>query len=425
MTMNRRKFNKLILSTSALTLIPKHIFAAPYNRPINWAGTSFLVPSSRIGVVMPIIKKAFEVPSEIMQGATFFNASLYKSMESKPIIKNLVLDGFNKDAKLALTLGFASEFDFGGFDDLKKGKYFYLIRSFAHSILYNPEERLVVSSVPVRAKISGKGDIALRKEGWKSKVMKESFYNDERPEITILEQFRIMSSKISLTNKWRGKAPRVTSVTFSNKNKKLFNDNFKLKFEDFIEFLGQSCTAAFSYKLNLPIIPYSVTESAAATISVFNDTEKMFQEVETALPNTEISIRLHHKGWMFKEKPLTPPMQQVTLFIGLKIEIFDVGFDQKLFSQTFTARNRGVEDMEGTTRSDAGAVCTLTEGLIERAFKSIVDDQYRKKMAKGDILIKGSAISERYKLIISKKIPNHLNKINQQSKDVMDVLKNL
>ena len=46
-------------------------------------------------------------------------------------------------------------------------------------------------------------------------------------------------------------------------------------------------------------------------------------------------------------------------------------------------------------------------------------------MAKGDILIKGAAISERYKLNISKKIPNHLNKINQQSKDVMDVLKNL
>ena len=104
MSMNRRKFNKLILSTSALTLIPKHIYAVPYNRPINWAGTSFLVPFSRIKVVMPIIKKAFEVPSEIMQGTTFFNASLYKSMEKKPIIKNLVLDGFNKEAKLALTL---------------------------------------------------------------------------------------------------------------------------------------------------------------------------------------------------------------------------------------------------------------------------------------------------------------------------------
>ena len=63
--------------------------------------------------------------------------------------------------------------------------------------------------------------------------------------------------------------------------------------------------------------------------------------------------------------------------------------------------------------------------FANRHYKSIVDDQYRKKMAKGDILIKGSAISEKYKLIISKKIPNHVNKINQQSKDVIDVLKNL
>ena len=425
MSMNRRKFNKLILSTSALTLIPKHIYATPYNRPINWAGTSFLVPFSRIEVVMPIIKKAFEVPSEIMQGATFFNASLYKSMENKPIIKNLVLDGFNKDAKLALTLGFASEFDFGGFEDTKKGKYYYLIRSFAHSILYNPEERLVVSSVPVRAKISGAGDIATRKGGWKSKVIKESFYNNDNPEQTILEQFRKMSSKISLTNKWRGKAPRVTSVTFSSKNKKLFNKSFALKFEDFIEFLGQSSTAAFSYKLNLPIIPYSVTESAAATISVFNDTEKMFQEIETALPKTEISIRLHHKGWMFKEKPLTPPMQQVTLYIGLKIEIFDVGFNQKLYSQNFSATNRGVEDMVGTLRSDAGAVCTLTENLIELAFRSITDDQYRKTLASGDLIQKNESVSERFKLNVSKKIPDHFNKINQESKEVMEVLKNL
>ena len=425
MNINRRKFNKLILSTSALTLISRHVYAAPYNRPINWAGTSFLVPFSRIGVVMPMIKKAFEVPSEIMQGASFFNASLYKSMENKPIIKNLVLDGFNKDAKLALTLGFASEFDFGGFEDTKKGKYYYLLRLFAHSILYNPSERLVVSSVPVRHKISGAGDIANRKDGWKSGVIKELFYNKKKPEETTLEQFRKMTSKISLTNKWRGKAPRVTSVTLSKKNKKLFNDNFKLKFEDFIEFLGQSSTAAFSYKLNLPIIPYSVTESTVATISVFNDTEKMFQEIETALPNTEISIRLHHKGWMFKEKPLTPPMQQVTLYIGLKVEIFDVGFNQELFSQSFSASNRGVEDMEGTLRSDAGAVCALTEGLMERAFRSIVDNEYRKKLAKGDLLIKSSAISERYKLNISKKIPDHFNKISQQSKEVMEALKNL
>ena len=81
MQFNRRKFNKFILSTSILTLIPQKIFSAPYNRPINWAGTSFLVPFSRINIVMPIIKGAFEVPSKIINGATFFNASLYNSLE--------------------------------------------------------------------------------------------------------------------------------------------------------------------------------------------------------------------------------------------------------------------------------------------------------------------------------------------------------
>ena len=71
MQFNRRKFNKFILSTSILTLIPQKISSAPYNRPINWAGTSFLVPFSRIRVVMPITKGAFDVPSKIINGATF------------------------------------------------------------------------------------------------------------------------------------------------------------------------------------------------------------------------------------------------------------------------------------------------------------------------------------------------------------------
>ena len=98
MEVNRRDFNKIILSTTALVVIPKNIFAAPYKRPINWAGTSFLVPFSRIDVVMPITKGAFDMPSENIEGATFFNASLYNSLEKKPIIKNLVLDGFDKEA---------------------------------------------------------------------------------------------------------------------------------------------------------------------------------------------------------------------------------------------------------------------------------------------------------------------------------------
>ena len=423
MEVNRRDFNKIILSTTALVVIPKNIFAAPYSRPINWAGTSFLVPFSRIEAVMPITKGAFEMPSEIIAGATFFNASLYNSLEKKPIIKNLVLDGFDKEAKLSLTLAFSAEFDLGGFEDPANKSYMYILRTFAHAFLYNPEEKLVVSSVPVRGFTSGAIDIdATKKDGWKSKVIKDFFYNTNTPDKTILEQFRIMTSKLSLTNKWRGKAPRVTSVTLHDRTKKLFNNSFDIKSEDFVEFLGQASTAAFTYQINNPIMPYSVTESTSALISVFNDTTKMFQEIETELPKTEISIKILHKGWKFKEKPLTPPMQQVTLYMGLKIEIFDVGFNEKLYSRSFSASKRYVEDTEGTLRSDAGEVSILTEGLLERVFKSIVNDDYRKNLAAGEILIKNKNVSEKYKLVTSKKDPDHFNKTIKQSKNVMEAL---
>ena len=426
MNIDRRDFNRIFLSTSALTLIPFNVSAAAYKRPILWAGTSFLAKEPRINIIMPLIKGAFDMHSD------FFNSSLLKELRKRKPIKNLNLDGLSGekgkmiDASLALTLSFASEFDFGGFDDPEKGKFTYYIRTFAHCVLYNPKERLLVSSVPVRARMGGALDIKEKENNWQSNVLKESFYNIKKPEETILEQFLKMSSKLSLTNQWRGKAPRVTSVTFSKKNKTKFKDkSFKLEFEDFIEFLGQSSTAAFSYKLNQPIIPYSVTESVAATISVFNDTRKMFTEIEAALPKTEISIKIHHKGWKFKEKPLTPPMQQVTLYIGLKIQIIDIGFDEVLYSQHFSASKRYVEDMKGTLRSDAGEVCVLTEGLLERAFTSIDDEQYRKKLSIGELNQLNKSVSTMFKLAINKKDPDYFKKTENQSKKVMDTIKDL
>ena len=72
-------------------------------------------------------------------------------------------------------------------------------------------------------------------EEWKTEVMKYSFYNKQNPEKTILDQFRIMTSQMSLTNRWKGIAPRVALVTFPEK-KKTFNENLKLKFDDFWSF---------------------------------------------------------------------------------------------------------------------------------------------------------------------------------------------
>ncbi len=429
MKINRRNFNSFLLATTSLTIAPSYIIAAPYNGPINWAGTSFLLPFNRIKVVMPITKKASELTIE-NSAQTFFNASLMSSLEERPIIENLDLDGLSgskqDEAKLALTLSFASEFDFGGFKDTKKGTYNYFMRVFAHTILYNPGTRNIVASVPVRARIGGAILLSDMREEWKTEVMKFSFYNEENPEKTILDQFRIMTSQLSLTNRWKGRAPRVTSVTFPEKKKKLFNENLKLNYDDFLEFLGHSCTAAFSYTLNQPIIPFSITESAGAVISVFKENTKMFQELETDLPKTDIKINLHHKGWKFKEKPLTHPILQITLYIGLKLQIIDVFADKPtIYTQHFSAQKRFIETIDGSLRSDANEVCYLTEALLERAFLSIIDEKYRKKIAKGEIIKESDAVSFRFKLNISKKDPDYLNKTIKQSKTTIDALKTL
>ncbi len=422
MFINRRKFNKFVISSSFLSLLPKKILAASYSGPINWAATSFLVANNKIKIVMPIIKGAFDIRGKKM---TFFNQELYRSLQENPIIENLSLTGYEDDAKLALTLSFAAEFDFGGFDDEEKGAHFYIMRTFAYSILYNPIDRIIVATVPIRLKMLGRINKIDMIAGWKSEVLKEAFYNNKTPKKTMLEQFRIMTSKMSLSNKWEGTAARVTSVTISDKYKKSFDalqnkERSKIKYDDFINFLGLSSTTSFAYNLNLPIIPFSATQSEGAVMTVFDDTDEI--EIEAPFPPTEFAIKVQLKGWKFKEKILTHPMVQITLLIVVKLEIEDLGYKKKLYSQQFSARRRFVKNVSGRLRSDVSEISILYEKLMDQAYKSIVDEDHRKKMATGIIIPINKFIFEKYNLNIRKKDPNYFKNTNEESKNALNAL---
>ena len=67
---------------------------------------------------------------------------------------------------------------------------------------------------------------------------------------------------------------------------------------------------------------------------------------------------------------------------------------------------------------------TLICGILDDA-PNFNNTSYRKTLASGDLIQKNESVSERFKLNVSKKIPDHFNKINQESKEVMEVLKNL
>ena len=406
MSIKRRQFLKFSLSTSALTLLPQNIFAESYKGPINFAYTSFLCEYGRIQTVMPIIKGAFDISIKNSK-QRFFDKSLKDSINEKPFIENLSLVGYEENAKLALTLCFAAEFDFGGFDDKEKGDHYYLLRTFAYSILYNPFDRIIVATVPIRAKMIGKVSIkASKSETWKSQILKDAFFNKDTPKNTIVEQFRIMTSKISISNKWTGLASRVTSVIIPEKYKKVFEESFpKVEYKDFINFLGQSTTAAFAYNLNLPIIPFSRTQADGEIMTVFDDTDAI--EITAPFPPTQISIKPQLKGWKFKEKPGTYPIVHITLLIVIKLQIYDEGFKKLLYSQQFSARRRFIKNASGRLRSDVSEISILYEKLIDQAYRSIVDEKHRKKMAAGTgiIIPFNQFISEKYNLIVSKKDP--------------------
>ena len=118
-------------------------------------------------------------------------------------------------------------------------------------------------------------------------------------------------------------------------------------------------------------------------------------------------------------------MQQVTLIIGFKIQIIDEFaelINDRAYVQHFSARKVYMENKDGTMRSDASEVAELSEGLLERAFKSIADRQYRKRIMKGDIVKIGPGVSARFKQYTKKSDPDYIKKAHQQSDDVVSVL---
>ena len=347
----RRNFNKLLTSTILASSFSFKSYAENYSGPVNWAGVSFLLPFSEIKTLMPVTKAASEFKSDL-DNASYFNSYLNKSLKEKPI-KNidLRLEGFAKDATLAFTYGFSAEFDFGEFKDNEINKTAYLMYSFGQSLLYNVYDRVIISSVPIRAistnLISEKESI--KYPDIKAELMKRAFYNSSNPQSTMLEQFRIMVGKQSFKKKeWEGKKPRVVLVSLAEDGNNLFN-NFGLSKEQFMSFLGQSSTFAFGYKLESPILPFMMNAALTkTTISRFDFATKLYNKIDVKLPNPDLEIKIYHQGWEFAEETYqenAKSLLKVSLGMAIEIEIYD-NFDEKvLYKQYFFAEKTYIAGM--------------------------------------------------------------------------------
>ena len=229
--------------------------------------------------------------------------------------------------------------------------------SFGHSLLYNVYDRVIVSSVPVRAISTNLISFEEEKKypDMKSELMKRAFYNSSNPQSTMVEQFRKMLEKQSFKKKeWSSSIPRVIEVIFPEERNVLFK-NFGLTKEKFLEFLGQATTFAFGYKLETPILPYMMNSAlTSATISRFDFATKLYNKIDLELPKARFEIKIYHDGWDFAEESYqenAKSLLKVNLGMGMQIVIFDTFEKKVVYDQYFFAEKVYIENKNKVMRS--------------------------------------------------------------------------
>ena len=247
----RRDFSKIVLYSAGLSVLPKQLLSENYKGPINWVGSSFLTGSGNINNFFPISKKASEILMSA-SNASFFNYQLTKILRDKPLKNvNLSLQGFEKNAKLAFTLGFGGEFDYGYTFDNEIKEYQYLLRIYSYSILYDPNSRTIISSYPVRYFAITSSKIASANVDQKSKMLKYHMYNENTPSKNIVSAFRKeIENQSFVIKKWQGRRPKVTEVSIPT-DLNLYK-TLKIPQERFKEFVGQETTFAYGSILKSP-----------------------------------------------------------------------------------------------------------------------------------------------------------------------------
>ena len=382
----RRDFSKIVFYSAGLSVIPKQLLSQNYKGPINWVGSSFLTGSGNINNFFPISKKAFEILMSD-SNASFFNYQLTKILRDKPLKNvNLSLQGFEKNAKLALTFGFGGEFDYGFTYDDEIKEYQYLLRIYSYSVLYDPNSRTIISSYPVRYFAITSSKIGSANVNQKSEMLKYHMYNEDTPNKNIVYAFRKeIENQSFVSKKWQGRRPKVTEVSIPT-DPNLYK-TLKIPPEKFKEFIGQETTFAYGSILKSPIIPYIKTKGlGVTTISRFDAATKLYQKVAAKLPNPDVEIKVIHQGWEFYEEKIKnlSDLLSVELGMGIQIIIYDTFEEVEIYNQFFVAAHNYFEKKNNELRSDDATLSYLTAALLDRVFRSIIDQNFRKTLFDGE-----------------------------------------
>jgi len=122
-------------------------------------------------------------------------------------------------------------------------------------------------------------------------------------------------------------------------------------------------------------------------ISRFDFATKLYNKIDVKLPDADFEIKIYHQGWEFAAESYqenAKSLLKINLGMAIEIQIYDTFNEKEIYNQFFFAEKTYIENKNKVMRSDAANVCELTEAILERAFLSIKDKNYRKKIIDGD-----------------------------------------
>ena len=252
--------------------------------------------------------------------------------------------------------------------------------------MYDPNSRTIISSYPVRYFAITSSKIGSANVNQKSEMLKYHMYNENTPNKNIVYAFRKeIENQSFVSKKWQGRRPKVTEVSIPT-DPNLYK-TLKIPPGRFKEFIGQETTFAYGSILKSPIIPYIKTKGlGVTTISRFDAATKLYQKVAAKLPNPDVEIKVIHQGWEFYEEKIKnlSDLLSVELGMGIQIIIYDTFEEVEIYNQFFVAAHNYFEKKNNELRSDDATLSYLTAALLDRVFRSIIDQKFRKTLFDGE-----------------------------------------
>ena len=249
--------------------------------------------------------------------------------------------------------------------------------------IYNIETSTIVNMFPILAKsynysVDGNQDLEIRDQ-YLELLSGVGEYQE-----TIANYFKNSLLSYPFSNQGNGLFSHVSEVT--NNDRFLQSCDALGRSPELVrKWVGNIATYRFGNIFKTNVIPFTDSKATRADIAIrIDDTDRV---LKTRTTEADCKIKPHLQGWViqYTDDPDIDSEMTVEIILALRIRIFDsFDDDKRIYNQRFiaTVLYKSPKD-ENQRRDPFSYIVDLYEELLDRGFKSIIDEGERKNLISG------------------------------------------